>query len=66
MRTVITGATGAIGHALIAECIRHSMEVAAICHRGSAKADRLADEVSKMLYVDLVDENPEHISWMDE
>lgn len=66
MRVVITGATGAIGHALIAECIRQNMEVAAICHRGSAKADRLADEVSKMLYIDLVDKNPEHISWMDE
>lgn len=66
MRVVITGATGAIGHALIAECIRQNMEVAAICHRGSAKADRLADEVSRMLYIDLMDKNLEHISWMDE
>lgn len=49
MRVVITGATGAIGHALIAECIKQNIEVLAICHRGSKRAGMLADEVCHML-----------------
>ena len=49
MRVVITGATGAIGHALIAECIKQNIEVLAICHRGSKRAGLLADEVGRML-----------------
>ncbi|MGN0249549.1 MAG: NAD-dependent epimerase/dehydratase family protein [Lachnospiraceae bacterium] len=49
MRVVITGATGAIGHALIAECIKQNIEVLAICHRGSQRADMLVDEVGRML-----------------
>ena len=49
MRVVITGATGAIGHALIAECIKQNIEVLAICHRGSKRAGMLADEVGRML-----------------
>ena len=49
MKVVITGATGAIGHALIAECIKQNIEVLAICHRGSQRAGMLADEVGRML-----------------
>ena len=49
MRVIITGATGAIGHALIAECIKQNIEVLAICHRGSKRAGMLADEVGRML-----------------
>ena len=49
MRVVITGATGAIGHALIAECIKQNIEVLAICHRGSKRAGMLVDEVGRML-----------------
>lgn len=49
MRAVITGATGAIGHALIAECIKQNIEVLAICHRGSKRAGMLVDEVGRML-----------------
>lgn len=49
MKVVITGATGAIGHALIAECIKQNIEVLAICHRGSKRAGMLADEVGRML-----------------
>ena len=49
MRVVITGATGAIRHALIAECIKQNIEVLAICHRGSKRAGMLVDEVGRML-----------------
>lgn len=49
MRVVITGVTGAIGHALIAECIKQNIEVLAICHRGSQRAGMLVDEVGRML-----------------
>lgn len=52
MRVVITGATGAIGHALIAECIKQNIEVLAICHRGSKRAALLADEVCHMLQIE--------------
>lgn len=51
MRVVITGPTGAIGHALIAECIKQNIEVLAICHRGSKRAGLLADEVCRMLQI---------------
>ena len=36
-RVVITGPTGAIGMALITQCIREGWEVLAVCHRGSAR-----------------------------
>ena len=36
-RAVITGPTGAIGMALITQCIREGWEVLAVCHRGSAR-----------------------------
>lgn len=41
MRIVVTGPTGAIGHALLEECIRNEIEVLAICHRGSKRKDTL-------------------------
>ena len=34
---MITGPTGAIGMALITQCIREGWEVLAVCHRGSAR-----------------------------
>ena len=36
-RAVITGPTGAIGMALITQCIQEGWEVLAVCHRGSAR-----------------------------
>lgn len=41
MRIVITGATGAIGIALVKLCISMEYEVLAICHRGSERIQRL-------------------------
>lgn len=35
MRIVVSGPTGAIGQALIEECIRNKTDVLAICHKGS-------------------------------
>lgn len=64
MRVIITGATGAIGHALIAECIKQNIEVLAICHRGSKRAGLLADEVERMLqseHAGLNGELPDHL-----
>lgn len=36
-KVIITGPTGAIGHALIEECIRNQVEVYALCHPGSKR-----------------------------
>lgn len=41
MRIVITGPTGAIGHALIEEALKHGDSVLAICHRGSERIKNL-------------------------
>ena len=41
MKVVITGPTGAIGMALIKECIARQIEVLAICHKGSKRIRRL-------------------------
>ena len=41
MRVVITGPTGAIGHALIEKCINNGDEVLAICRKGSARINTL-------------------------
>lgn len=43
MRVVITGPTGAIGHALIERCIKNNDEVLAICHRGSKRIKNIQD-----------------------
>ena len=41
MRVVITGPTGAIGHALIEQCIKNGDEVLAICRKGSSRIKTL-------------------------
>lgn len=41
MKIVITGPTGAIGHALIEEAISHGDSILAICHRGSQRIKSL-------------------------
>ena len=41
MRVVITGPTGAIGHALIEKCICNGDEVLAVCRKGSSRIDSL-------------------------
>lgn len=41
MRVVITGPTGAIGHALIDICLENNIEVLAICHKGSQRTKTL-------------------------
>lgn len=40
-RVIITGPTGAIGMALIQECIEAGTEVTAVCHRGSKRIARI-------------------------
>lgn len=37
MKVVISGPTGAIGHALISKCIEQNIEVLAVCHKGSKR-----------------------------
>lgn len=37
MRVVITGPTGAIGHAIIEECIQRGIEVLAVCRKDSSR-----------------------------
>lgn len=41
MRVVITGPTGAIGHALIEQCIKNGDEVLAVCRKGSSRITTL-------------------------
>ena len=41
MRIVITGPTGAIGHALIEKCISNGDEVLAVCRKGSSRIGSL-------------------------
>lgn len=54
MKVVISGATGAIGHALIAECVKQNIEVLALCRKESARAELLKDEVCKMLVQEML------------
>ena len=42
MKVIITGPTGAIGHALIEYCVEKGDEVLAICHRGSARIQTIS------------------------
>lgn len=42
-RVVITGATGAVGTALVAELIRHQVEVLVICREGSARNNQIPE-----------------------
>lgn len=54
MRIIITGPTGAIGHALIKHCIENGNEVLAICHRGSKRIETLPkDECLSIMELDL-------------
>lgn len=48
MRIVITGATGAIGHALIAKCIEQKDEVYVICRPDSKRIDTLKQYKEKI------------------
>lgn len=53
-RTVITGPTGVIGHALIDECIRNKVEVYALCHPGSKRMAELpSHDLLHVVYVDI-------------
>lgn len=54
MRIVITGPTGAIGHALIDLCLDKGIEVLAICHRGSKRiGDLPVDKRVKIIELDM-------------
>ena len=53
MRVVITGPTGAIGHALINKCIENHDEVLAICHKGSKRVKTIPkNSLVKILELD--------------
>ena len=52
MRVVITGPTGAIGHALIEQCIKNGDEVLAICRKGSSRIKTLPQD-SKVSVLEL-------------
>lgn len=52
MRVVITGPTGAIGHALIEQCIKNGDEVLAICRKGSSRIATLPKD-SKVSVLEL-------------
>ncbi len=52
MRVVITGPTGAIGHALIERCIKNGDEVLAICRKGSSRIATLPQD-SKVSVLEL-------------
>ena len=54
MRAVITGPTGAIGHALIEEFIRNNDEVLAICRKGSSRISSIpVSNLVKVLELDI-------------
>ena len=56
MRIVITGPTGAIGHAMIEKCIKNNDEVLAICHRESKRIKTIPNNpLVKILELDLSD-----------
>ncbi len=56
MRVIITGPTGAIGHALIEECLEHGDEVLAICHPGSKRIASLPkSDLLEIMELDLAD-----------
>ena len=42
-RAVVTGATGAVGMALVKERVGRGIEVLALCRTGSGRAKRLSD-----------------------
>lgn len=67
-RTVISGATGAVGMALIKKCIEEEAEVLVLCRKGSARAGRIPNHpLVQTLEVDLADyqalENSNRKTW---
>lgn len=55
-RIVITGPTGAIGMALIKECIEQNISVLAICHKGSKRIANIPNNsLVEVLELDLAD-----------
>ena len=53
-RVIITGATGAIGTALIKECIKKRIEVLVFCHKGSKRNDLIPEnDLIKKIYYSL-------------
>ncbi len=53
-RAVITGATGAIGNALINELIKHNIEVLVICRQGSERNSTIPkSELVEVVYCDI-------------
>ena len=53
-RIVITGATGAIGMALIGLCIKKGVEVLVLCRKDSARAGRIpVHPLIRIRYCDL-------------
>ncbi|MBR3537893.1 MAG: NAD(P)-dependent oxidoreductase [Eubacterium sp.] len=55
-RVVITGATGAIGRALIDECIKNEYEVLAVVHRSSGRVEELTElDHCQVLHLDLAE-----------
>ena len=55
-KVVITGATGAIGRALVSVCIKAGYEVLAVVHRNSKRASELEKiDYCRVLYLDLLE-----------
>lgn len=42
-KTVITGATGSVGRAIIDKLIAENVEITVLCHRGSKRVDDIPD-----------------------
>ncbi len=53
-KAVITGPTGVIGNALIEQCLRQSVQVAAVCRKGSLRAAELpSSDLLRVVFCDL-------------
>ena len=52
MKIAISGATGAVGHALIAEFIKQNMDVIVLCRKTSNRINSLCNEIEKMTGID--------------
>ncbi len=63
MRVIVSGPTGAIGHALIENCISNGFEVLAICRKNSSRINTIPkDNLVKILELDLDEYNSFSIS----
>ena len=60
-KVIITGATGAIGIALIKYALKENLEVLAICHRGSKRINRLPNDAKVHILELSVDEYEEFV-----